>query len=292
MKKYIVVILILFWMGMRSGQEAFAQEKPAYQLFSANGHPVSYQQVLDSVIQADFLFWGEQHDSPIAHWLQLEMTQELYQHKKKELILGAEMFQADDQLVLNEYLQGKIPKKHFRKDVRLWPNYETDYAPLVKYAKEKELPFIATNVPRRYANKVYHEGRPYLEQLSTPARQYIVPLPYKVDTSLRTYRKIARMSRGHSGSSNMLQAQALKDATMAYFIKENWGEGQYFIHFNGTFHSNYKEGIVWYLQRSLPEAQIKTIATVHQSSMDSLEQRHRQKADFILCTPVNMTSTH
>ncbi len=45
------------------------------------------------------------------------------------------------------------------------------------FAKENKIPFIATNVPRRYANVVKDNGLPYLDSLSNEAKRYLPPLP-------------------------------------------------------------------------------------------------------------------
>jgi uncharacterized iron-regulated protein len=94
------------------------------------------------------------HNNSIGHWLQLQVLKELAEATGKTVIVGAEMFEADAQLVLDEYLQGLIKEDHSKKEGKVWDNYETDYAPIVEFAKENILPFIATNVPRRYANVV------------------------------------------------------------------------------------------------------------------------------------------
>lgn len=55
------------------------------------------------------------------------------------------MFERDNQQSLNAYLDGKIEAKNLKDSVKLWKNYETDYRPLVDFAKDKKLNFIATN---------------------------------------------------------------------------------------------------------------------------------------------------
>jgi len=90
---------------------------------------------------------------------------------------------------------------------------------------------------------------------------------------------------------NLPKAQAAKDATMAYFILENWTEGKTLFHFNGTYHSDNFEGIVWHLKQQNPELKIMTIATVQQTEIDSLSEENKQLASYILCVPENMTRT-
>lgn len=78
------------------------------------------------------VFFGELHDNPIAHWLELEITKDLYSEKGKNLILAAEMFETDNQIMIDEYYSGSIKESSFEGEVRLWSNYKTDYKPLLK----------------------------------------------------------------------------------------------------------------------------------------------------------------
>ena len=147
MKKFIL-FLFLSW----SAAVAFAQQKPAYVLYNAQGKKVSYSKPLKPQQGKDIVLFGENHNNTIAHWLQLELTKDL--HEKRALVLGAEMFEADNQAPLDSYLKGEIDAKGLDTLARLWNNYKTDYAPLVKFAKANKLAFAATNIPRRYATKI------------------------------------------------------------------------------------------------------------------------------------------
>jgi len=57
----------------------FAQSKPAYVLYNAKGKKISYQKMLRTLQQKDIVLFGEFHNNPISHWLQLEVTKDLKQ---------------------------------------------------------------------------------------------------------------------------------------------------------------------------------------------------------------------
>jgi uncharacterized iron-regulated protein len=209
---------------------------------------------------------------------------------KRRLVLGAEMFEADNQYILDEYLQGLISAKNFQNEMRLWPNYNTDYRPLVEFAKENNLKFIATNIPRRYANMVYKKGLESLNQLSDLAKSFIVPLnQFVFDSTVNCYKEIYNMPHGGEG---MATAQAIKDATMAYFILKNTTPQSVFLHFQGAYHSNYYEGIIYYLKKQIDTDKILTISTVTQNDIEVLEDENKDIADFIVCVRETVTSTH
>lgn len=143
---------------------SLAQNHGPYIIYNAKGKKVSYKKMMKQLAKQDVVFFGELHNNPISHWLQYEVTAEL--GTKRDLILGAEMMEADNQDELNDYLSGKIDQKALDSLARLWNNYATDYKPLVDYAKDNNLEFIATNIPRRYASMVNREGFEALEKLS------------------------------------------------------------------------------------------------------------------------------
>lgn len=285
------LLLVLVAMALLS----MKGDKEAYKYFDETGGKAKYKNLLKDALGADIVFFGELHNNPISHWMQLELTSDMYLEKREDLVLGAEMFESDNQLVLDEYLSGAIKQSSFEKEARLWKNYSTDYKPLVEFAKDNNLPFIATNVPRRYASVVHASGFEGLDDMSDEAKAYFAPLPVKYDPELKGYKAMLEMMGGMGGghgSENLPKAQAIKDATMAHFILANWEKGKTFIHYNGTYHSNDFEGIVWYLKQANPKLDILTIASVEQDTLDDLLEENMGLADYILCVPATMTKTY
>ena len=266
-----------------------AQDKKAYQIFDKKGKKSSYEKVLKASEKTDVVLFGEIHDNSVVHWLQLEFTKDLAQ--RKSLVLGAEMLEADNQKQLDQYLKSEINQKQLDSSTRLWKNYKTDYKPLVDFAKEKKFSFIATNVPRRYASMVFKKDLVALDSLSALEKSWIAPLPIAFDINLPGYKSMMSMQGGHAGEK-MPKAQAIKDATMAYFINKNRKENSIFVHYNGTYHSDNYEGINWYLRKLDADIQIVTIATVEQKDITKLEAEHYNKADFILVIDEDVTKTY
>ena len=266
-----------------------AQDKKAYQIFDKKGKKSSYDKVLKASEKTDVVLFGEIHDNSVVHWLQLEFTKDLAQ--RKSLVLGAEMLEADNQKQLDQYLKSEINQKQLDSSTRLWKNYKTDYKPLVDFAKDKKINFIATNVPRRYASLVFKKDLVALDSLSVLEKSWIAPLPIAFDINLPGYKSMMSMQGGHAGEK-MPKAQAIKDATMAYFINKNRKENSVFVHYNGTYHSDNYEGINWYLRKLDADIQIVTIAMVEQKDITKLEAEHHNKADFVLVIDEDVTRTH
>ena len=338
-----------------------AKDIQAYQIYTSKGKKITYAkyiEMLGSSIEeqgekighpSTIILFGEFHDNPITHWLQLQTTQDIYTELKEELdeipagdkmnrdglkvplALGAEMFETDQQLALNEYLNptdtsektetvvtpmgammgGDPSYDKLKKAVKLWPNFKTDYKPLVDFAKENKLPFIATNIPRKYANLVYRGGLSALDTLPDDKKTLFPPMPMPYDSTLNCYAEIFRATGGHGGQ-NLPMSQAIKDATMAWniiyncpSIPANYEGGGVFIHYNGSYHSDNHESIEWYLKEyergffstslypyTPTPTKIITISTRTQNNVTALEKENLGIADFIIVTPENMTRTH
>ena len=235
--------------------------------------------------KADVVLFGEYHNNPIAHWLQRTLIKDL--QPKRPLILGAEMLERDNQEALDRYLQGAIDQKGLDTLARLWSNYKTDYKPLVDFAKKHQRPFVATNIPRRYANLVYKKGLQALDTLPAIERPWLVRLPFPYDGSLSQYVQMKKMAR--HDTENLPLAQAIKDATMAESILAHLKPATLFVHFNGSYHSDYFQGIYWYLKRERPDLRILTIATTTQAELRRLDKQSRGRADFILVVDEEIT---
>lgn len=268
---------------------AAQKNKPAYILYNGKGKKVSYNKMIQQLVQHDIVLIGEFHNNAISHWMELEIAKDCKQ--LKNIVLGAEMFEQDNQQALDLYLQGELTAKGLDSAARLWKNYKTDYAPLVNFAKENKIPFAATNIPRRYASMVSKSGFEILDTISSTAKTWIAPLPVAYDSTLPGYKNMVTMMAGH-GTPNMVKAQAIKDATMAHFILQYFVPGSLFIHYNGSYHSDYHDGIVWYLKHKNPKLKIVTITTVSQKDINYLLQENKNKADYVICVDEDMTNTY
>ena len=287
MNKYQIVLVATFLVFT-----AFKTDKPAYYLFNKDGKDIKYEKMLKEAEDADIVLFGELHDNPVSHWLQLELTKDLYDLKKDKLVLGAEMFESDNQVILDEYISNMISQGSFESNARLWPNYKTDYKPLVDFARTNNLKFVATNVPRRYASIVNLKGFEGLDELSAEAKTFLPPLPIKYDAELNCYKSMLEMEgMGSHVTPNFPKAQAIKDATMAHFILKNWSPGQLFIHYHGSYHSENYESIYWYLKQENPDLKIVTVHTVSQGEISELAEGNTGKADFTICVDEDMTKT-
>jgi uncharacterized iron-regulated protein len=277
-----------------------AGDRPAYRLFTAQGQVADYDQMLAQLAQADVVLFGEQHNDPMAHWLELQVAKDLAKAKGSgKLVLGMEMFERDVQPLVAQYTAGTLPDSAFERQSRPWPNYATDYRPLLQFARQESIAVVGTNAPRRYAQQVARGSLTALDKLPADEKAYLAPLPLKVDYELPGYKKMTAMFGGdaaaHSGGGarTIIQAQALKDATMATYIRRSLGPGQTLLHLNGAYHSDNHDGIVAYLRAdSKKPLRIQTLSVVTQSQLQQLDKENNNLADYLIVVPEDMTKTY
>ncbi len=287
-------LLSLCFIGFMQG--FMAQDLPAYQLFDAAGKSIKHKKVQQQLEKADIICFGELHNNPIAHWLELEWLRSLIRAKgADQVVCGAEMFETDQQAGLDSLFKGDLTPKVFAEQYKLWRNYDTDYQPIVALCMDEDVPLIASNCPRRLARLVAQQGIDSLQGLAAEEQALVAPLPITIDYNLATYAAMKDMLGPHHGEASANQfiaAQAIKDATMAHRILIHWEPGQVFYHLNGSYHSKQKEGIVWYLQQANPDLKILTISIVEQDEIQRLADENLHEADIIVAVPTSMTKTY
>jgi uncharacterized iron-regulated protein len=275
----------------------FAQDSMSfhYKIYDTRSKQiVTIDKIVTDMTGADVLFFGEEHNDSAGHYLENKIFRALHAQYGDQVVLSMEMFEADGQLGLNEYLNGFINEDRFARDVRLWSNYK-DYRPMIEYAKQNKIPVIAANPPRRYVNLVSRRGMRSLDSLSKDAKKFLPPLPY--DTLTGRYReKIVEIKkRGQGGDNpNVYYSQSLWDAGMSYniykYLKEN--KHKKVFHCVGGFHTEEKLGTAAQLQKRNKKLKILNIASFNDASFNNPEwEKFSYKGDYIILTNPDLKKT-
>jgi uncharacterized iron-regulated protein len=315
---------ILLFAGL-AAQLAAAQGAPAahYRAFDSKGQPVTLQAIIDALEGADVLFVGETHDNAVAHMLEAELLRRADERfgaaspKRRDVALSLEMFERDVQTVVDEYLAGLISERHFLLSSRPWKNYETDYRPLVEYARARRLPVIAANAPARYVSRVSSQGPASLAALSKDVvKSWLPPLPFPAasetyaakfnrfmsgaaappptpapvstpaPTATPAQTAAATQANPH-GTMHLLEAQTLRDASMAYRIAEflKRGHDPLVVQVNGTFHSEERMGVPEQLSGYRPKTRAVVVTIVPDEGFPAFDAaRLGRLGDFVIIT--------
>jgi uncharacterized iron-regulated protein len=306
-------ILILWMVGallMLPGSLVMGQtmDTPEYPVISG-GKLLSFAEMVTALGHADVVFVGENHDDKHAHALELAILKAMYA-QNPHLALSLEMFERDVQEVVNEYLSGYITESAFLQASRPWPNYKTDYRPLVEFCRENHLSVVAANAPRRYVNIVSRKGQKALLELPKTARGYLPPLPYSMELPSEYQKQLTEifgtahntdakgttpapksgtaMPAAMPDSANMIQAQALWDTSMAdsvlRFLKQH--HGVRVLQVNGGMHSDSGYGIVDRLRKAAPHLKILVVTVKPDADYPKPSvEKYGNLADFVCITP-------
>lgn len=257
----------------------------------------------------DVLFFGEEHNDSVTHYLEHQMLMKMHEQFGSKVALSMEMFERDVQAVMDEYLADAIREKHFKKDARVWSNYR-DYRPMVEFAKTNKLDVICANAAARYTNLAGRKGQEALKELPEASMDNFAPLPYAVATG-GYLEKLEAMS-GHApskdtgkaaappampgmGDFNLITAQSLWDATMAYsiasYLKSH--KKQKVMQVNGRFHSDEGFAAATQLNNYLPKAKKLVISTSSDEQFPNINWKdYAKNGDYIIITDPSVPRTY
>jgi uncharacterized iron-regulated protein len=282
------LITVLFLVALFSNL-ALSQTIQPYKVYSAKGKSVSEKKFLKSMNAADLVFFGEEHDNLIAHFLSLKLFVN-FAVENKFVTLGLEMFESDQQMSIDSLQNDQYDFSQFTEATSIWSNFESDYWPMMDTATALGAEVLATNIPRPWASALYHGGRDSLKQVLEGKEQFACSADFPLDVSLSQYAKLKEMAV-HMGDKNFVEAQAVKDATMAKFILESLRNGHKVFHLNGCYHSDFQQGILWYVQQGMKEVKSITFSVVTAESID-WSADYEGKADFIFVIDQNFPRSY
>lgn len=265
--------------------------QPAYRIFGADRQALSADALASLVNKYDVVIFGEYHDNTLLHALELDLLQGTFREKPR-IALSLEMFERDVQETLDGYLRGTLTEKDFLEASRPWKNYQEDYRPLVEFAKDKSLPVIAANIPRRIASHYAKNGA-----LEGIAAEDVAFLPKVHLTPKGEYwQKFEAVMKENMGGTMPLtsdkifsyyRAQCLKDDTMAESIAQyaTAHPGTPILHLQGNFHSLGRLGVVEKLERLAPGLKIAVITPIYVETFadtQALLLQHKNDGDILI----------
>lgn len=274
-----------------------------YRVYDRWGNPTSLLAVVGSAEEGDVLLIGEEHDDMVAHRLQEMILETVVAEigsdaSGRTVVLSLEMFERDVQYILDEYLDGLISEEHFLQSSRPWDHYEDRYRPLVEAAKERAIPVVAANAPRRYVSRVTSEGPESLEDLSAQALRFLPPLPYPGPSEVYRAQWDSIMARAmedagadegraYSVNPNAIHSQALWDAAMGHAIARELVRhlDGFVVHLAGSFHVEKGTGIPERIADYRPGTRITTLVTTKVEDVDAWSaEDHGPLGDFVILT--------
>ncbi|MFN0257875.1 ChaN family lipoprotein [Pedobacter ureilyticus] len=254
---------------------------------------ISLDDIVADMANANVLFFGEEHNDSIGHYLEVTLFKKLAAAYGNKIGLTLEMFHTDVQPVINEYLAGMITEKNFIKEARAWNNYK-DYRPMVEFAKTKGIEVIGGNAAARYSNAVTKNGLEVLAKLPANSKQFLPPNAIDTLTG-RYYEKFIGLLGGHGmGAMKVYQTQNFWDATMAWsiakFAKAN--KDKKILQVNGRFHSDEKLGTYAQLKRYAPKLKALNISSFSSDDFTNPNwEKYKDLGDYVILTDPKVKKT-
>ncbi|MDW1577728.1 ChaN family lipoprotein [Vibrio sp. Vb2880] len=209
-----------------------------YQLYTPSGEHIALSKLPIELQQADVILIGEWHTHAGIHRFQTDMLKQLTSYDRS-LALSMEQFTRDKQPVVDAYLRGEIGEQYLMKQANAWPNYQSDYRPLVEFAKQKNLPVIAANAPKSIVRCIGRQGLDYINKLDDDQRMFIAQA---INTGSSPYKEKFMASMHHGKpeqTEKQFAAQVTWDETMAESIVSYLDDnpGAQVVHVAGKFHT-------------------------------------------------------
>lgn len=254
------------------------------------GQTYTNQEILQQLVKAKVVYLGETHDSAEDHQAQLAIVREM-QRQNRKIAIAMEMFQRPFQSAIDSYLAGKLTEDQLVEQTeydRRWRFPWESYAPILRFAKENQLPVLALNTPSEVTRKVASQG---LESLTAEEKKHIPPIS-EIRTDNAEYRQLLlevfqqhqKAAQGNSTAfERFLQAQVLWDETMAEkiaeFVKAN--PDYQVVVLAGKGHIIYGYGIPSRVERRLGVGNVKVRSVLFNSSENLPLSADRPIADFV-----------
>lgn len=272
MKKWLSLGLASLLMGCAT-QPAVTPSEPLPQTFydysitSPQGTALNLNQLAHALQEADIVLVGEWHGHPGTHLMQTQLFARLY-HQNPNIVLSMEQFTREKQNVVNQYLAGKIGEKTLIKEGYAWPNYSSDYRPLVEFAKQNQLDVIAANAPKPIVRCIGQHGVEYLDRLPAVERQWVAE-SLTLGSDAYQEKFIASMHHGdETKTQRQFAAQTTWDDTMAESMVNYLAlyPSKQIIHVAGRFHVAEGLGTASRIKARNPDLNVMMVTPVTEES--------------------------
>lgn len=267
---------------------------------TASGRTIGFDAMVERLGDADVVFFGEQHDDPETHRTELGILDAIGR-LGRPVVLSLEMFERDVQGVLDDYLAGRIPEPEFLAASRPWDRYVTDYRPMVELAKARGWRVVAANVPRPMASAVGRKALAALDTLTPTERGWAARDIQCPDDAYRA--RFMEDMKGHGAggaapsagdtlptaiAERFYFAQCVKDETMAESIVhalERAPANAIVVHYDGAFHSDYRQGTVARVARRAPGRTLRVVTALPVTDpVAAPATGHADRADYLVYT--------
>lgn len=246
-----------------------------YDLQSPSGQDINLKDFVADIQNADVVLVGEWHTHAGIHRFQTELLQAMIA-ANGNVTLSMEQFTRDKQAIVNAYLAGEIGEGTLIKQANAWPNYNSDYRPLVELAKTKEIDIIAANAPKNIIRCIGKEGISYVDKLPADERTWLAANINTQDSPYKTHFMASMHHGDESQNEHKFASQVTWDETMAEsivnYLADNANKpllgsrNKQVLHIAGKFHTENGLGTAASILARAPELNVVIVTPVNVNS--------------------------
>lgn len=181
--------------------------------YGRSGRPAQLVPTLNTWQDADVIAFGELHGHPVGAEMELTVLKTMAD-QGRPVALAMEFMERDTQAAVDAYLAGELDEEAFVKEARQNKAYPKTHRPLIEFCKERGIPVIAANAPRKLVSgyrKTEDDYATYLEGLSEEER---VTLPRETSVIEDDYHAKFIKLMGPKRGPSFFRSQALWDDAM------------------------------------------------------------------------------
>lgn len=248
----------------------------------SDGNVIPFAQMIQELKKADVIFVGETHNILSHHRLQLHIIKAL-DKKEHTIAIGFEMFWAESQHYLDQWVKGAISLDDFIKIYYEnwnfpWPLYRD----ILLYIRNSTIPAIGLNVTPEITRKISQNG------FSSLSDEELKKLPPETGCVINEQymqfirRAYAMHTHGEKQFLYFCQAQLLWDQVMAHHILRygQQNSGKHVIVLAGNGHA-WRSGIPAQMHLGSEKVKIKVVLPEIPGYIDRKTITH-EDADFIV----------
>jgi len=245
-----------------------------YGLQSPSGQDINLKRFVADIQDADVVLVGEWHNHTGIHRFQTELLQSMIADNDN-ITLSMEQFTRDKQAIVNAYLAGEIGENTLIKQGNVWPNYTSDYRPLVELAKTNKIDIIAANAPKNIIRCIAKEGINYVDKLPADERLWLAESINTQDSPYKTHFMASMHHGDESQNENKFASQVTWDETMAESIVNYLARNpnKKVMHIAGKFHTENGLGTAASILARAPELKVVIVTPVDVNTEPNLTEQ-------------------
>lgn len=241
-----------------------------YNLQSPSGQDINVTDFVEQIKDADVVLVGEWHTHTGIHRFQTALLQAMLADNDN-VTLSMEQFTRDKQAIVNTYLAGEIGEGTLIKQGNAWPNYTSDYRPLVELAKANNIDIIAANAPKQIIRCIAKEGISYIDKLPADERVWLAENINTQDSPYKTHFMASMHHGDESQNESKFASQVTWDETMAEsivnYLSDDLNAGKQVLHIAGKFHTENGLGTAASILARAPELKVVIVTPVDVNSV-------------------------